>query len=119
MNCFVHSPAAAIGICKHCGRGLCRDCVAEVMLSLACKGRCETEVTVMNDLTHRAKSSFEKAAGAYTKTAVFMALSGLLFTGLGAFTFKNDGFIALGLGLLFLLGSAFYFHSARRYRSRD
>ena len=119
MNCFVHSPAAAIGICKHCGRGLCRDCVVEVALSLACKGRCETEVTAMNELAHRAKSTFEKAADAYTKTAVFMALSGLLFTGLGAFTFKKGGFIALGLGLLFLLGAAIYFHSARRYRSRD
>jgi hypothetical protein len=26
MNCFRHDGAAAIGICKSCGRGLCRDC---------------------------------------------------------------------------------------------
>ncbi len=121
MNCFVHSPAAAIGICKHCGRGLCRDCVVEVALSLACKGRCETEVAAMNELTHRAKSSFQKAASSYTKMAVFMGLAGLLFTGLGALTLNIDkaGFIPLALGLLFLLGAAGLFHSARSYRSRD
>lgn len=118
MDCFTH-PLAAIGICKHCGRGLCHDCVAAVELSLACKGRCETHVAALNELTQRAKTAHEKAAGAYTKTAIFMALAGLLFTGFGAIERSRDGFIPLSLGILFLLCSGFYFHSAKRYWSRD
>ncbi len=118
MNCFTH-PQAAIGICKHCGRGLCHDCVVEVELSLACKSRCEAHVAALNELLDRGKTAYQKTAGAYTKTAVFMGLSGLLFTGVGVMTFKTSGIIALPLGLLFLLGSTFYFHSAKRYRSRD
>ncbi len=118
MNCFTH-PQAAVGICKHCGRGLCHDCVVEVELSLACKSRCEAHVAALNELTQRANAAFAKTAGAYTKTAVFMGLSGLLFTGVGVMTFKTSGIIGVALGLLFLLCSTFYFHSAKRYRSRD
>ncbi len=118
MNCFNH-PQAAIGICKHCGRGLCRDCAAEVELSLACKGRCEPHVSALNELTQRAKTAYDKVAGSYTKTAIFMGLAGLLFTVLGVMSLEKGGFIPLSLGLLFLLASGFYFHSAKRYRSRD
>lgn len=28
MNCFYHPKKSAVGICKHCQRGLCIDCAA-------------------------------------------------------------------------------------------
>lgn len=121
MNCFTH-PQAAIGICKHCGRGLCHDCVVEVELSLACKSRCEAHVAALNELLDRGKTAYQKTAGAYTKIATVMGLTGLLFTVVGIMMRKAD-FIALlvftPLGLVFLLCSVFFFHSAKQYRSRD
>jgi hypothetical protein len=119
MNCFTHPLVSAVGICKQCGRGLCRECTAEVGLSLACKGRCEAEAGATNELTQRAKSAFDKAAGAYTQIAVFMGLAGLLFTGLGLFVLRKRDPVILVLGLLFLLLSGACFYTARRYRSRD
>ncbi len=122
MNCFVHSIAPAVGICKQCGRGLCCDCAAEVEQSLACKGRCEAAVASLNELNDRAKTAYHKAAGSYTKIATVIGLTGLLFTVVGIMMRKAD-FITLlvftPLGLVFLLCSVFFFHSAKQYRSRD
>ena len=39
MKCFDHIERDAIGICGQCGRGLCRDCYAEVNGGLFCKGK--------------------------------------------------------------------------------
>lgn len=44
MVCFVHEGVAAVGTCKFCGRGLCRECAAEVAGALACRARCEAVV---------------------------------------------------------------------------
>jgi hypothetical protein len=41
MQCFVHAPDAAIGTCKSCGKGVCRQCAIEVDRGLACSKQCE------------------------------------------------------------------------------
>ncbi len=53
MQCFYHAPAHAVGTCKHCHRGLCRDCASEREGGLACKGRCETHVDQVSALIQR------------------------------------------------------------------
>lgn len=45
MQCFYHSSTPAIGICKACLRGVCKDCAAELDGGLACRGKCEQEAT--------------------------------------------------------------------------
>jgi hypothetical protein len=50
MNCFNHADRSAVGICKSCGKGLCRDCAIDLQDGLACKGRCESRVRVMNQI---------------------------------------------------------------------
>ncbi len=37
MVCFYHPKEPAVGLCKHCQRGLCIDCAMLVNDSLACK----------------------------------------------------------------------------------
>jgi hypothetical protein len=46
MNCINHANIAAVGICKVCGRALCRDCLVETAGGIACKGRCEGALAV-------------------------------------------------------------------------
>ncbi len=53
MQCFYHAQAHAVGTCKHCHRGLCRDCASEREGGLACKERCETHVDQVNALIQR------------------------------------------------------------------
>lgn len=44
MNCFYHPTAVAVGTCKSCNKGLCRECAVDLGKGLACKGRCEEDV---------------------------------------------------------------------------
>ena len=53
MKCFYHPSADAVGLCKHCQRGLCAVCGAERDGGLACKDRHETEVDQITALIRR------------------------------------------------------------------
>lgn len=44
MECFYHQGATAVGSCRSCLKGLCRDCAVELQGGLACRGRCEAMV---------------------------------------------------------------------------
>jgi hypothetical protein len=53
MKCFYHVQADAVGTCKHCHRGVCRDCAAERDGGLACRGHCEAQVDQVSALIQR------------------------------------------------------------------
>jgi hypothetical protein len=53
LKCFYHPSADAVGLCKHCQRGLCSLCGAERDGGLACKDRHETEVDQVTALVRR------------------------------------------------------------------
>ena len=53
MKCFYHAGADAVGTCKHCHRGVCRECAAERDGGIACRGRCEASVDQVNALIAR------------------------------------------------------------------
>ena len=42
-----------MGSCKSCGKGLCPDCAADLGKGLACRGRCEADVTAVIELVDR------------------------------------------------------------------
>ena len=50
MKCFNHAAADAVGVFKHCNKGLCRECAVEVAGSLSCRGACEAQVALVNRL---------------------------------------------------------------------
>jgi len=119
MKCFNHRELEAIAVCKHCGRALCPNCIAEVELLAACKGRCEVEVLAIVDAHQRGKTAYQKVAATTVKTAVFLGVLGLPFTILGAFSWGKGGGFMLIMGLTFMVWSAFTFQSAKKYRNRD
>ncbi len=73
MKCFNHPNADAVGVCKSCGRALCRDCIAEVGLSCSCKGRCESIVGVMNDLVERGRTAYQKSSATQMRSRVLIS----------------------------------------------
>ncbi len=106
MNCYYHPAASAIGICKHCQRGLCSECAAIIDDVLACKGRHEEEVRALEQLTIRNLFQSKRVASAYNRNAIFYGLVGVLFTGFGAMQYRFLGlqavfFILIGLFLLY------------------
>lgn len=119
MKCFYHPEADAIAICKNCNRGLCTACATDLGNGLACKGRCEAEVQSLLEVQQRAKTGYQKAAGAAGRMALWMALMGVMFLAVGLLTLKSAGPVMLVFGLFFLLGAAFQYVSARRFRRVD
>ena len=77
MNCFVHRDRPALGICKSCSKGLCAECLVEVPDGIACKGRCETRV----DLVNRTIDANKQVLRA---TRLHVALNNVIFFGFGA-----------------------------------
>lgn len=41
MNCFNHPDTPAIGLCKYCQKGLCKDCAIDLSHGIACKNHRE------------------------------------------------------------------------------
>lgn len=106
MNCFYHREVPAIGVCKHCGRGLCEQCVAVVDDTLACKDHHEDEVRGMNLLTARSLLQARRVGAGYVRNAVFYGLVGTLFAAFGAVQLRFLGlqavfFMLIGLFLLY------------------
>jgi hypothetical protein len=44
MRCFYHEQKEAVGICKSCGKGICKKCAVDFKKGLACRGHCEKTV---------------------------------------------------------------------------
>jgi len=53
MKCFYHPDADAVGLCKHCSRGVCHECAAERAGGLACKGIHDDKVDQLSNLVER------------------------------------------------------------------
>lgn len=82
MNCYNHSETPAVGICKHCNKGVCPDCLSDTGDGLACKDHCLAEVKLMNN--HN-KKVIKGTAG----------------------NWRNSGLLYLGMGLIFILTTIF------------
>ena len=113
MNCFYHPSIPAVGICKHCQRGLCPECAAVVDDVLACKNRHEDEAHKLEQLTARNLFQSMRIASGYMRNAVFYGLVGAVFAGFGLWQLKWLGlqaaiFIALGVFLLYAAGANYF-----------
>ena len=53
MRCFYHEDREAVGTCKSCGRGLCRECAVDLTKGLACRGHCEADAQAVIELIDR------------------------------------------------------------------
>lgn len=40
MECFKHQSIDAVGVCKACQKGVCRECVTEVPFAIVCSASC-------------------------------------------------------------------------------
>jgi 3-mercaptopyruvate sulfurtransferase SseA len=119
MNCFYHPDKPAIGVCKHCQRGLCTDCAAVVDDVLACKKRHEDDVHMQEQLTARNLFQSKRVGSNYMRNAVFYSSVGIVFAAFGLWQYKYLGlqavvFIMLG-GFLLYAAAANYFEG-RKYK---
>lgn len=116
MRCFNHPDSEAVAICKHCGRGICRDCVIDTGCGLACSPACEEEVKSVHVMISRSKKMYPIAAKNQSRTAIWLVLTAALFIALGLLIRDDFRFTAffIGMGVVMLLGSAFAFLNSRK-----
>src|SRR3954466_5832895 len=103
MKCFNHSSVDAVGVCRSCGRALCRDCITEIGLSCSCKGRCEAVVETMNDLVERGGTAYQKSSATQMRNGVLIILLGALFLVFGVWGGEGApwNYFFLAAGVLF------------------
>jgi hypothetical protein len=119
MNCYYHPSQPAVGICKHCQRGLCTDCITEVDDNLACKDRHEEQVRDVNKMLERNLQQAKRFGSNYRRNAIFYFLSGALFAGFGLYQYRFAGLQALFLifiGLFLLYAAIANFLESRKYK---
>ncbi|MGI8966363.1 MAG: hypothetical protein ACR2H1_09805 [Limisphaerales bacterium] len=78
MNCFYHPQTVAVGICKNCAKGLCLDCATDLKDGLACKNRCEGEVTNLLSMIRKNKKAYAGASDIQFRSGVFWSILGVI-----------------------------------------
>jgi len=119
MNCYYHPDQPAVGICKHCQRGVCIACGADADGSLACKDRHEEQVRDANMMADRDLLQARRVGSNYRRNAVFYFLSGALFAGFGLYQYRFAGLQALFLifiGIFLLYAAIANFLESRKFR---
>lgn len=92
MKCFRHPEQDAVGTCKSCCKGICRDCTAEQPKGLACRNSCEEDVRALTQLLESSMRISPLGTKVWLGhrtnmlwTAAACAAVGILFVVLGAF----------------------------------
>ena len=107
MDCFYHEGRSAVGCCRACLRGLCRECATDLDKGLACRERCEHAVReLIATIDH--SNRYRAVSGVFLRTArttwLAVALVSLfvgLFVSAWGLTLPHFNEIAL-LGIPFL-----------------
>ncbi|HSG41578.1 MAG TPA: hypothetical protein VLA72_00340 [Anaerolineales bacterium] len=119
MICFYHPDKPAVGLCKHCQRGLCSNCAVSVEDVLACKDRHENQVHELLELTKQDILKSKRAGSDYVRNTIFYGIVGILFTAFGASQINWLGLQALVyliIGLALLWAALANYLESRKYR---
>lgn len=110
MNCFNHPNIPAVGICKSCSKGLCKECATDLDHGLACKDKHEAEVENVNMIISQNTKIYSSAPKNTIIAPLFYLFMGLVFAGFG-YTSKGGvtdlpfvlgvGFIVFGIIVFF------------------
>jgi hypothetical protein len=109
MKCFNHPDIAAVGLCKHCSKGLCKDCLTDLEHGIACKNLHEAQVESINSLVIRNASVSKAAPKNIWIMPMFYLFMGIIFIGLGLI--KDKSLISFPI----LMGSGFTFFGVVLY----
>lgn len=119
MVCYYHPDKPAIGLCKHCQRGLCPACNALVDDVLACKDRHEEQVSALEEMTKQNILKSKRTRSDYLRNTTFYGIVGLLFTAFGVSQIRWLGLQAVVyaiIGLALLWAALANYLESRKYK---
>lgn len=139
MKCFNHPEVDAVGVCKYCYKGLCKECTRVVESGIYCSEKCANEVAAIwkriaedrektgrdREITQTAlarnQETYIANSRIYRYLAGFMAVLACIFLVFGIYLVVNNqqlvwlGIFLLAAGALFMTGAAYYHSAASKY----
>ena len=106
MRCFNHPDKDAVGICKHCNKGLCPDCLSDLGHGLACRDSHERDVENINTLISRNSQIQRMTPKTWYVIPAFFAVIGFIFVGFALSAPRGPEPLGIALGIGFISFSA-------------
>src|SRR5436190_19114411 len=100
MRCYNHHEKEAVGTCKSCGRALCPSCAAEVEKAVACRERCESDVTTLLSINRNSLQFARSTKQARYLGPVIFILLGAMLTTMGITYSGIDFAIPVGVAVV-------------------
>lgn len=117
MRCFNHPDVEAVGICKHCSKGICKECVEDSGHGIACSFPCVSEIRSLYAAISRNKKVYSIAAKAGLRNAIWFFLLGGIFFAFAVWTeIKDSPFMMylFGMGALMIVAGVFALVNSRK-----
>lgn len=117
MNCFNHVDKNAVGICKHCNKGLCTECAIDLGHGIACLNKHEVEVENLNMIIRKNTKVYATASKSTLIGPVFYLFMGLVFAGFGYFSRGGVTDLPFVLGVGFIVfGAVLFIHNRKIFK---
>jgi hypothetical protein len=117
MKCYYHIQIEAVGKCKNCQKGICRECAIDVGNGIACGGNCEDEVRAVNEHMKLKMTEQQRAYSVQSKNAIWSILAGAvcLFTGLAN---ASGGPLLVAMGVMLFLTAILQYSIGRKFLAK-
>ena len=102
MKCFYHTDRDAVGICKACNKGICRECAEDLGHSIACKNSCIEKAECIEHIIDNNSVTFKTHSKNVFFMPSFFGFMGavMLVVGLQKSDLMNFS-VVMGLGFIF------------------
>lgn len=110
MQCYVHSDAVAVGVCKCCAKGMCRTCAIAITNGLVCSESCKPMGEALSQLqitSVRNTNIYRAQRFVQPIIAIGMVALGASFLYSDMHSFAGWAFVTMGIliGLSLIIGS--------------
>jgi hypothetical protein len=83
VRCWSHPDVDAVGLCKACGKGVCKQCAVDLGLGLACANSCEVAARDLIVQIAVSRQTLVATPSAYKTQEVVGFLGAAVFAGIG------------------------------------
>ena len=117
MNCFRHPEIVAVGICRSCMKGLCKECSIEAKSILACKNSCESLVEGIA-LVQKRQPALQKYGVTINRLMALVMIGYGLYLSFSWFGFRGhyQDFGLAAVGIVFLIAGTLSLKSSIKRR---
>lgn len=92
MECYSHPAVQAVGVCKTCGKAVCRTCLIDSGLYVTCSEACQKEAADVHEMNQRGKRIYGIGVpGKLPSGVIIWLLFAALFGGFGIYqSYRNQ-----------------------------